>query len=136
MSKVFIGCVKKKNAGRLKAKNKYASALFKYELAYAKKFVSEKDIYILSAKYGLITLDTVIDDYDLTLKYFSERQRKEWAYKVIMQANKFGINKNDEIIFLCGEHYSKYLKRYYKNHKDPTQGLCMGKTLKFYKDNI
>ena len=60
--KVFIGCVKLKNKGRLKAVDKYKSPLFKKELAYARKLVNDSDIYILSAKYGISTLETYIDD--------------------------------------------------------------------------
>lgn len=134
--KVFIGCVKLKNKGKLKAKDKYNSPLFKKELAYAKKLTSGNNIYILSAKYGIISLDTIIDDYDLTLNKCKEHDRQRWAYQVIKKAENYGIKKDEKIIFLCGNNYSKYLKKYYKNFEDPTYGLSLGNTLKWYNNNI
>lgn len=134
--KVFIGCVKLKNKGKMKAKDKYKSPLFKKELAYARKIAPDTSIYILSAKYGIITLEDIIDDYDLTLNKCNEIKRKEWAYSVIKKTERLGISKNEEIIFLCGNNYSKYLKKYFTNYKDPTFGLSLGNTLKWYNKNI
>lgn len=134
--KVFIGCVKKKKLGTLKARELYNSTLFKYELAYALTLTDEENIYILSAKYGLITLDDIITNYDLTLNKLNEHSKKVWSYKVIKKAEKLGITKEEKIVFLCGNNYSKYLKKYFKNYSDPTQGLSLGNTLKFYKEKL
>lgn len=134
--KVLIGCVKKKNKGLLKAKDKYNSDLFKKELAYAKQICdNENDIYILSAKYGLISLNEEIEDYDLTLNNFSEKTRKEWADIVIEQSEGI-IDKNEKVVFLCGNNYSKYLKQYFTNYVDPTYKLSLGNTLKWFKNHI
>lgn len=134
--KVFIGCVKKKNLGTFRARELYNSPLFKYELSYALTLTDEKNIYILSAKYGLITLDDIITNYDLTLNKLNEHSKKVWSYKVIKKAEKLGITKEEKIVFLCGNNYSKYLKKYFKNYSDPTQGLSLGNTLKYYKEKL
>ncbi len=129
---VFVSCVKTKNAGLLKAEDKYNSPLFNKQLEYAKTLTEKQNIYILSAKYGLITLDTIIDDYNLTLNNFSEKEKKVWSYNVIKKAKSFNISKEDKIIFLCGVNYSKYLKKYFLNNEDPTKGLSLGNKLKWY----
>ncbi len=135
--KILIGCVKTKKEGRLKAVDKYNSPLFKKELEYAKKICNNvNDIYILSAKYGLIELDKIIDDYNLTLNNFSEKEKKKWAVSVIIQSRKYNFKKDEEIIFLCGNNYSKYLKMYFTNYKDPTQNLSLGNTLKWYNEKL
>lgn len=133
---IFIGCVKTKNKGLLKAVDKYNSNLFKKRLQYARLLTDDIYIYILSAKYGLIKLDDYINDYDVTLNSMNEKDKKIWAYNVIKKAEKFNIKKNDEIIFLCGNNYSKYLKRYYNNYKDPTYGLSLGYELQWYNQRI
>ena len=56
MKKVtLISCVKKKLDLKSKAQDLYQSPLFKKNLAYAKQINSD-EIYILSAKYGLLKL--------------------------------------------------------------------------------
>lgn len=133
---ILIGCVKSKNKGNMKAKDKYNSPLFKKRLKYARLLVDDMYIYILSAKHGIITLDTYIGDYDITLNNMSEKNKKTWAYNVIKKAETFNIDKNNKIIFLCGNNYSKYLKRYYENYEDPTKGLSLGYELQFYNKEI
>lgn len=57
---VLISCVSQKRSHRSKAKDLYISALFKKNLAYARR-LNPDAIYILSAKYGLVDLETEID---------------------------------------------------------------------------
>lgn len=52
----------------------YVSPLFKYMYAYAKKRC--KEVYILSAKYGLLSENTVISPYNKTLNNISEKKKK------------------------------------------------------------
>ena len=58
-----------------KAANIYISPLFKKSLEYAKKLTPQA-IHILSAKYGLLDLDSEIDPYNITLKDMNYKQRK------------------------------------------------------------
>ena len=58
-----------------KAANIYISPLFKKSLEYAKKLTPQV-IHILSAKYGLLDLDSEIDPYNITLKDMNYKQRK------------------------------------------------------------
>jgi len=62
---VVIPCSGPKLTVKAKASEMYISHVFKRALVLAKK--CDADLYIFSAKYGLITLDTMINPYELTL---------------------------------------------------------------------
>ena len=112
----------------------YISDLFKKRLAYAKKLGGE--IYILSAKHGVLELDDVIMPYDLTLKNMRDSQKKKWAYKCYLQLKEKGIDFNEKTIFLAGEEYSKYLKLKFTNVYNPLKNKGLGHQLKWLKDKI
>ena len=95
----LISCVKSKANKRCEAKDMYVSPLFKYMYAYAKKRC--KEVYILSAKYGLLSENTPIAPYNVTLNSMSERQKKEWAKNIMLSLSKrYDLNK--EIFLIMG----------------------------------
>lgn len=94
---------------------------------YQKKY--KADIYILSAKYGLLDMDKIINPYNFTLNNVNERYKKNWSYRVIKELDK-KIKKTDKVIFLAGKSYNKYLKMYYKNNLEPLEGLRIGEKIK------
>ena len=116
----LIGCVKQKQNIACYACKMYTSPLFKKSYAYALKHTQK--IYILSAKYGLLSPNTIILPYNETLKAKTEHEKKAWAAKVYAQMQKEGISPKDQILFLCGENYCKYLRRSYKNSTKPLHG--------------
>lgn len=126
-------CKKKANI-KCKAVNMYKSTLFKYELLYALKHTNKENIFILSAKYGLLKLNDIISPYNETLNNKSERDKIIWSNKVVNQLKENGLNlQKDTFIFLCGENYKKYLKKSLRNYIEPCKGLSLGFTLQFYK---
>lgn len=132
---IFISCSKLKASKRCKAKEIYQSTLFKKSLSYAESLKPRK-IYILSAKYGLLELDDLINPYELTLRNANEQQRKQWADKVYQQMCKRGVDFNEETIFLCGKNYRKYLMRLFINASAPLKDLTIGKQLRFYDQQM
>lgn len=135
MSKyIFIACSKKKSQKPCKAKDMYLGDLFKKSYQYGKSLGGE--IYILSAKYGLLNPEDYIDPYNITLNNMTDRERKRWAYKVIKQCEKQGIYFNDKIIFLCGSNYRKYLQIKYRNSICPLKGMGIGEQLAFLNEEI
>lgn len=132
---VFISCVKSKQKTKAKAKDMYISPLFRYSLKYALSLTSKNKVYILSAKYGLLRLDEVISPYELTLNTMSEREKKEWAYKVYLQMRKNELDFNEDTIFLTGKNYRKYLITKFSNATAPLKNLGLGMQLNFYKNN-
>ena len=71
---IIISCISKKLPHKAKAKDLYISALFKLSFQYAKS-LNVNDIYILSAKYGLLPLDQEVEPYEQTLNRMSKRER-------------------------------------------------------------
>jgi len=132
MKIALIGCVKKKKSIRAKAELLYDSTLFKYSLQYAKQ-ESDK-VFILSAKYGLLSLDTIIEPYEVTLNTFSEQEKIEWSHTVFKQIKK-DIGLNNQFIYICGSNYKKYLMDRLPG-SDPLKGLSLGKRIQWLKNHI
>ena len=58
-----------------------------------------KEVYILSAKYGLLSENTPIVPYNVTLNSMSERQKKEWAKNIMLSLSKrYDLNKETFLI--------------------------------------
>lgn len=131
---VFISCVKKKAKNPCRAEDMYVSDLFKKSLAYARTLGARK-VYILSAKYGVLDLGDVIEPYELTLNAMTEAERKKWSYRVCKQLEAKGVPYSEEVIFLCGKNYRKYLEQKFVNSIAPLKDLGIGKQLAFYKNN-
>jgi cytoplasmic iron level regulating protein YaaA (DUF328/UPF0246 family) len=129
MSKiVLISCVSKKRSQKGKARDLYISTLFKKNLQYALKLAPDQ-IFILSAKYGLVTLDDEIEPYDLTLNTMSAPEIKQWAHEVLRQLSEKTDLLHDQFVFLAGEKYRKYLIPHLANVEVPLEGLPIGKQL-------
>ena len=129
---VFLSCVKTKQDHRCRAEDMYISPLFKLSLSYARS-LDPRRIFILSAKYGLLELNDIIDPYELTLNHMGERERKRWAYDICMELERKGIRYTEKAVFLCGINYRKYLMVKFPDHEVPLEGLGMGKQIQFLK---
>ncbi len=125
---ILISCVSKKRSSRSKAKDLYMSALFQKNLHYALQQQPEQ-IFILSAKYGLVTLDEEIEPYDLTLNTMSASEIRQWAAKVLDQLSEHADLQQDIFIFLAGAKYRKYLIPHLAHVQIPFEGLTIGKQL-------
>lgn len=130
---VFISCVSKKLPHRAMAEELYVSDLFKKSLAYARTLAPKK-IFILSAKYGLVPLDKVIEPYEQTLNTMRDRDVKDWAANVLMEMKKEKVDfKKDEAIFLAGAKYRKYLMPEFTHATAPLSKLGIGRQLAYLK---
>lgn len=113
MKFILISCVSQKKQiksnERIKAKELYISQLFKKAWSYANKLKHDR-IYILSAKYGLLSPEKSIGYYNETLLKYPANKQKEWADNVLSQLKKEGCNlEDDEFMLLAGKTYYKYL---------------------------
>jgi hypothetical protein len=127
---ILISCVSQKLPYQSKAKDLYVSSLFKKCLAYA--YILKPDaIYILSAKYGLLDLETVIDPYNQTLNSMSAAENRSWARNVIQQLSKVADLKQDHFVFLAGNNYRKNLLPLISSYEIPMEGLGIGRQLQF-----
>jgi hypothetical protein len=132
---VLISCVSKKLPHKAKAKDLYISPLFKMNLAFARSLKPDK-IYILSAKYGLVGLGQEIGPYERTLNTMSKYEVKDWAERVKGQMRRKIDFKNDQIVFLAGEKYRKFLIPIFHKVSIPLKGLSIGRQLQYLKNTI
>lgn len=128
----LISCVSKKHSHATLARNLYKSPLFKKTRDYVDKNCDSW--YILSAKYGLVEPDNVIEPYDETLNTKSRMERKQWAKKVWDVLN-LHLHPGDQVILLAGEKYREFLVPHLINYeciiKIPLEGLGIGKQLQW-----
>jgi len=94
--------VSQKLSQRAKAKDLYVSTLFKLNLEYAKKMEPD-EIFILSAKYGLLSLEQEIEPYEQTLNNIPAHEVKQWANQVLEEIRKKYSIDETTFVFLAGE---------------------------------
>ena len=131
---VLISCAKekKKVLGKVRAEDLYISPLFKKSLTYAKQLTAPENIYILSDKYYLLSLDEEVEFYDVLLK-----DKTDWGKKIVEQLNKVPADlQKDKFIILAGEDYVEPLQEDLKNIALPLKGLRSGERGKYLKETI
>ena len=110
----LVSCTKSKLAGPAPARDLYSkSSWFRKARAYVERI--GQPWFVLSAKYGLVHPDDVIERYELTLsKNFPAEQRRLWALSVLSQLEPHlrGVNC---ITFLAGQPYREYLGRFLRD---------------------
>ncbi len=128
----LVSCVKTKLRERAPAKELYVSPWFRKARA-----VVEGEgwrWFILSAKYGLVDPDAVIEPYEKTLNAMGRDKRIEWSREV-MSALDPSLAGVDSIVIFAGEPYRECLTP--KLHERgitvhvPMEGLRSGKQLRW-----
>lgn len=112
---VFVGCGVTKMKNPCKVKKMYAGNYFQTCLAYAQTFTSQDNIYVLSAKYGVLPLEKVIEPYNKTLKDMTPQEKQDWKNMVIKQMENIGINQDTPVTFICGKNYHSLFSDYFNN---------------------
>jgi hypothetical protein len=100
---VLIGCGKKKKQRKTKAEWLYQGHYYYLCLSLARLLTKHENIFILSAKYGLISLDKMIEPYNLKITSFSKQEKENWIIKVKQTLKEIKGKKN--VIFICGSNY-------------------------------
>ena len=121
----LISCTSRKKAYKCPARDLYSESP-RFRLAYAlAKLVADK-IFILSAKYGLVPEDMIIEPYNETLKDKSAQERRAWGDMVLNELRKVSDLERDEFIVLAGEVYQEnllpHLVHFWLPLKDKRQG--------------
>lgn len=130
---ILISCVSQKRAHKSRVRDLYISTLFKLNLKYAEKLKPD-DIYVLSAKHGLLPLNEEIEPYNQTLNEMTAAEVKAWAAEVLRKINHISDIQNTKYILLAGDKYRKYLLPSLKDCEIPLKGLRIGKQLKKLKE--
>ncbi len=129
---VLVSCASRKIAQRATARDLYDSPLFKLSMMYAEKLQPD-EIFILSAKHGLLSLDKEIEPYEKTLNNMSTNEVMQWASRVLQQINQVCLIDETEFTFLAGNTYRRYLVPHLKHTQIPLEGLRIGKQLQKLK---
>lgn len=126
----FVGCSKSKSLITCRASEMYKGTLFKKSLCFCKQ--NFDDIYILSAKYGLLLLEEQIEPYDVTLKDLKESEKRKWGINVLKRVKK--LNLKQPIYVYTGIEYIEPLTDI--KLITPLNGLGLGERLNWFDKRI
>jgi hypothetical protein len=136
----LIACCKTKKAHAAPAQDLYQGDLFKKARAYAESHCD--DFAILSAKYGLVRKDQVIEPYEQTLNKMPAAKRREWACFINARCRELQQEHPDELVvfvILAGEHYRAAFEKYNTynlRYETPLVGLGgLGYQKKWLREN-
>ena len=136
----LVSCVKSKRDESAPPKDLYTSDYFEKMRNYAE--MHHDEWYILSAKHGLLDPeDDPIAPYDETLRNFSKPEQREWAQQVQEQMEESDILEGEvSLVIHAGKDYYEELLPLVEDHVEsieiPTEGLAIGKTKAWYKENL
>jgi hypothetical protein len=136
MKIALISCTKLKHDFECKAQDMYLpSNLF----SKAREYVENKGYdkwFILSAKYGLLDPNELIETYNVTLNNMKANEIKEWSVGVF---DKLIQHSPTHIDFYAGEKYRKYiiplLEMKGVDYNIPLKGLGIGQQMQYYNQN-
>ena len=105
----LVSCVWPKRATAALAKDLYRSAWFLKARACAESAGSYW--FILSAKYGLVHPDEMIEPYEMTLDTMGVAERRNWSRRVQQQMDE-RMPDASLIVVLAGQRYREFLMDY------------------------
>ncbi len=136
MALYLVSCVGRKLSVPAPAKDLYTSQLFRKSRTFVESI--NQPWLILSAKYGLVSPEQVIEPYDLTLKKMPKAERRRWAEAIASQLHPHldGVNA---VIFLAGRDYQQFLDSKIVEQGiaifDPMEGMRIGERLRWLGEN-
>jgi hypothetical protein len=105
----LVSCVWPKRATAALAKDLYRSTWFLKARACAESASSYW--FILSAEYGLVHPDAMIEPYEMTLDTMGVAERRNWSRRVQQQMDERMPDAN-RIMVLAGQRYREFLMDY------------------------
>lgn len=132
---ILIACSSGKLGRPALARDLYQGTLFRasHNLAEAQK---HDEICILSAQYGLVGLDQVIEPYELTLNTMPVAEVRAWSERVFRQLARDFAPEADRFIFLAGEKYRRFLAPKLANVEVPLAGLRIGEQVSWLQRQV
>ena len=131
----LVSCVAGKMSSPTEAGRLYTSPWFLMARGLVKK--TDQPWFILSAKYGLVSPDTVIPPYEQTLNNMGVVDRRAWANRVQKQMDEM-LPDADEVVVLAGVRYREnlmtYLRCRFPRVSIPMEGLQIGRQLSWMKN--
>ena len=131
---VLVACSGQKNPHLSQAKDLYTSPLFRFGRAYAEAFAEEW--FILSARYGIVHPDILLNPYERDLNTLGAKARALWRAEVFEDATRRGLHRQgNHVQVLAGKHYAEPF-RSLKTATFPLDGLGIGKRLAWLKNAL
>lgn len=134
-----IACSKQKSGigGEIPAHRRYTGPLFRAQLAYARTGLglADADIYVASAKLGLVGISDLIPDYNLALHQLSVGQRRRWGWRVALGLR--GRNPR-RVYLLAGKLYREWISYWLPGVEIalPVTGLGYARQVQWYKQAV
>ncbi|EPX62562.1 hypothetical protein D187_008750 [Cystobacter fuscus DSM 2262] len=134
----LVGCGKEKLPRPAPARELYTGPLFRAALAVAEAEFGA-DVWILSAKHGLVDLDEDMAPYDLALGELSATERAAWARDVIRDLTDDDHGSPAHLTVYAGAPYVDALRGHLPRSwslEDPLAGLGQGQRLSWLKGRL
>ena len=116
MRNVIVACGKSKTEHPVMAHQLYTGGYFRLALACAKLYEPLENIYIFSAKYGIVHSSDVLEPYEQTLEM-------PGAIKITTLYEQLAPIERDEMVFFGGMRYLNMLRRIKRDIKAPLQEI-------------
>ncbi len=132
----LVGCVKTKLDHAAPARDLYVSPMFRGRRTYVERTCDRW--FVISALYGLVDPDAVIEPYNVTLKDASEAERRQWSTGVLRALeSELGTLAGKDFELHAGSSYLVHglasgLRAAGASVITPTAGLTFGQQLAFY----
>jgi len=142
MKIALLNCTKTKKPYKCKAEEMYSdSQLFMVAKRFAEQRLGVDRICILSCKYGLLDMDTIIEPYNVTLQGSKKEEQAEFGLRVYKQLQSQEWFKDlKEIQFLTSEPYHWCLIELLRDHNIYTHihgaGLGMGYKIQYFRNQV
>jgi hypothetical protein len=127
---VLVACCGKKLKVKAAAQDIYQSELFKKSRAWAE--INGDEWAILSAEYGILSPQKVINPYDKTLKTMCISERKSWSNFVRESIER---HRDKKIIVLAGNDYCGWITSDLDVDR-PMSGMGIGQQLSWLNKQI
>ena len=127
---VLVSCVGQKRDELAPARDLYQSTWFTKARVYVEK--CHADWRIISAQYGLVAPNAIIEPYERTLNKMGVVERREWAERVYGEI-RAQLAGHSHVVFLAGQRYREFLapKLIADGYRVevPMEGLTIGRQL-------
>jgi hypothetical protein len=125
---IVISCGSAKTDFMTNAEHLYVGTPFKLALRYAKTLVPRDQIKILSAKYGLLNLDDLVEPYKLRMG----KPGSIVSEKVKSQAITQGIKAAPKVVVFGGIDYYNLCSEVWPHAQRLYEGITIDKITKLY----
>lgn len=133
----LVSCVSKKKSRPAPARDLYVSDWFVKARTYVE--ATGCTWFILSAEYGLVNPDQIIEPYEKTLNTMPVSERRKWADRVALQLAEV-VPTARHVVFLAGQRYREFLKdRFHQQGIEvevPMEGLRIGEQLSWLAEHV